>query len=81
MELSMNFCYNIIENVVTQFSMWEHWDTSSSTNLTQSALSQASPSCPQAWSALHLQLHFNPQSFFLFPTFTACAPYLLLPLY
>lgn len=63
------------------FLKWEHWETNSA-HLTKSALSQASPSCPQAWSALHLhlQLYFNPQSFFLFSTFTACAPYLLLPL-
>lgn len=62
------------------FSKWEHWKTSS-TNWTQSALSQASPSCPQALSALNLQLLFNPQSFCLSSTFTVCAPYLLHPLY
>lgn len=50
-------------------------------NLNQSELSQASPSCQLALSALHLHLLFNPQSLSLSSSFTACAPYLLHPLY
>lgn len=49
------------------------------TYLNQPELSQASPSCPLASSALHLHLFSNPQS--LSSSFTASASYLLHPLY
>lgn len=55
--------------------------------MNQSALNQASPSCPLALFALHLQLIFNPQSSSLSPSlslsssFTTRSPYLLHPLY
>lgn len=79
--------YSVTQHKQTRNTHWNIIPIESSFNDQKAVghlkLSRASPSCPLALSVLHLHLLFNPQSLSLSLSisFTACASYLLHPLY